>query len=67
MVKNKKILEKFYRDLEKRNRLSLKEAFHIFDILHKEAVLLGAITSENILDGLEADLRIARAVNNLKL
>jgi hypothetical protein len=35
--------------------------------LHKKAVSLGAINSENILDGLEVDLRIAKAINKVGL
>jgi hypothetical protein len=36
-------------------------------MLHKEAVSLGVINSENVLEGLEVDLRIARAINKVGL
>jgi len=58
-------LNEFCRKLIAEEHLSHAEALRIFDALHAEAVSLGAISDENILDGLEVDLRIARAVNGL--
>jgi len=66
VIKNKVKLRKFYRELAKQGSLSCKEALRIYDALHEEAVALGAISSENIWDGFEVDLRIARAINGLK-
>ena len=65
-MKNKEKLEAFYRKLEERENLSLKESFAIYDALYEEAVALGAISSENIMDGLEVSLKIAKAINRLK-
>ncbi|MCJ7778341.1 MAG: hypothetical protein MUP16_08515 [Sedimentisphaerales bacterium] len=66
MIKNKDKLNKFYRELDAKENLSYREAVRIYDALHKEAVALGAISHENIWDGFEVDLRIARAINGLK-
>jgi len=66
MIKNKNKLDEFFRKLDAEEKLSHKEALAIYDALHKEAVSLGAINSENILDGLEVDLRIARTMGRLK-
>ena len=66
MIKNRLKLDKFYTELEAKEKLSYKEALAIYDALHKEAVSLGAINSENILDGLEVDLKVARAMGRLK-
>jgi hypothetical protein len=55
------------RRLDAEENLSHREALTIYEMLHKEAVSLGAINSENILDGLEVDLRIARAINKVGL
>jgi hypothetical protein len=60
-------LDEFYRRLDAEENLSHREALAIYEMLHKEAVSLGAINSENILDGLEVDLRIARAINKVGL
>jgi len=59
-------LDRFYRELIAHESLSHEEALRIFDALHGEAVSLGAFSSHTILDGIEVDLRIAKAVNGLK-
>jgi len=66
MIQNRHKLDEFYRKLDAEENLSYKEAVRIYEALHKEAVKLGAISSENIWDGFEVDLRIARAINGLK-
>ena len=65
MIRNRHKLDKFYRKLIKEENLSYKKALSIYEALHKEAVSLGVINSENILEGLEVDLRIAKTVNGL--
>jgi predicted RNase H-related nuclease YkuK (DUF458 family) len=65
MIKNKRKLNRFYRKLMEEEDISHKEALRIYEALHREAVSLGAISSENILEGLEVDLRIAKAINGL--
>jgi hypothetical protein len=66
MIRNSKKLDEFKRELIRRENLSHKEALAIYEALHKEAVALGVINSENILDGIEVDLRIAKAMSSLK-
>jgi len=65
MVRNKHKLNEFYRKLIEEENISHKKALSIYEALHKEAVSLGIINSENILEGLEVDLRIAKAINGL--
>ena len=60
-------MNKFHQKLIKEENLSYKKALSIYEALHKEAVSLGTINSENILEGLEVDLRIAKAINTLTL
>lgn len=67
MIKNCHILEEFYDKLDAEDNLSYREALAIYEMLHKEAIFLGALNSENILDGLEVDIRIARAINKVGL
>ncbi|MEN6425917.1 MAG: hypothetical protein ABFE13_11175 [Phycisphaerales bacterium] len=59
-------LDRFYRRLAAEESLSHEDALRIFDALHSEAILLGAFSDATILDGLEVDLRVAKAVNGLK-
>jgi hypothetical protein len=67
MIQNRHKLNEFQRKLDAEENLSYREALAIYEMLHKEAVSLGAINSENILDGLEVDLRIAKAINKVGL
>ncbi len=67
MIQNGKQLNDFYRRLDAEENLSYLEALAIYEMLQKEAVSLGAINSENILDGFEVDLRIAKAINRVGL
>jgi predicted RNase H-related nuclease YkuK (DUF458 family) len=65
MIRNRHKLNKFHQKLIKEENISYKKALSIYEALHKEAVSLGVISSENILEGLEVDLRIAKTVNGL--
>jgi len=67
MIKNRHILDDFYRKLDAKENLSYREALAIYEMLLKEAISLGAINSDNILDGLEVDLRMARTINKVGL
>ena len=67
MIQNRRKLNDFYHKLDAEESLSYQQALAIYELLHKEAVSLGAINSENILDGLEVDLRIAKAINRVGL
>jgi len=67
MIKNKRKLGRFYRELEAKENLSYKQAMRIYNAMHKEAVALGAISHENIWDGFDVVLRIARAINQVGL
>ena len=66
MITNKDKLNEFERELIRKENLSHKEALAIYEALYKEAVALGAISHENIWDGFEAVLRVARAINMVK-
>jgi hypothetical protein len=65
MIRNRCKLDEFYRKLDAKEKLSYKEALAIYEMLHKEAVSLGVISSENIMEGIEVDLRIAKAINRV--
>jgi len=66
MARNKRKLNEFYRKVIKEENISHKQALSIYNALHKEAVTFGAISHENIWDGFEVDLRIAKAINELQ-
>jgi hypothetical protein len=66
MIRKTPQAEEFWRNLAKQEDLSYEEAAHIYDALHQEAVALGAISADNIWDGIEVDLRITKAMGRLK-
>ena len=65
MIQNRQKVDEFQRKLDAEENLSYQEALAIYEMLHREAVSLGAINSENILEGLDVDLRIAKAINKV--
>lgn len=67
MVTNTAKLNKFYQRLMEEENISYQQGLSIYEALHNEAVSLGIINSKNILEGLEIDIRIARAVNAVKM
>jgi len=67
MRRNEPRLRNFYKKLIAEENITHKQALSIYEAMQKEAVSLGAINSDNILEGLEVDLRIAKAVNGLNL
>lgn len=66
MIVNTRKLQEFCRKLMAEEDLSHEEALKIYDALHQEALSVGAISSENIWEGFEIDLRIASAMQGLK-
>ena len=58
-------LQKFELDFLKKDKGDIVRNFHIVEALYQEAVTLGVIPFKNPLDGIEVDLKIARAVNNV--
>ena len=65
MIVNTPELVEFYRKLIATEDISHEQALRIYEALHEEAVALGVISSENLSEGLEVDMRIARAINGL--
>ncbi len=65
MVKNKKGLQQFERELIKKEKVDVKRNFRIVDALFCEAAGLGIIPLKNPLDGFETDLKIANVINSV--
>lgn len=64
MIKNGKILKRFEDDLISQQRFSVEEAFNIVESLWDECVSLGVLPPKNLMDGIEVDIRIAKALNS---
>ncbi len=48
-----------------RKDITYRDNLRIFESLRKEAVNLGVFASENIMDGFETDIKVARAMKEL--
>lgn len=66
MIENKKRLNDFYQGLIRDEKLSYKEALRIYEMLLKEAISLGAISSKTMKEGLDVDIRVAKIINSLR-
>lgn len=66
MIKNATILEQFEKEFALNNSLSIEQKFAIVDGLWCEGMLLGVLPPENLLEGIEIDIRISRILNCLK-
>jgi hypothetical protein len=67
MIKNTPEYDAFRKRQTAEDNLSHEEAFEICDALYQEALSMGTMSSENIWDGFEAVLRIAKAMQELML
>jgi hypothetical protein len=65
MIKNRKLLERFEAELARKQRKNLKRNLKILDGLYAEAVALGAFPLRDPLDGIETDIKVAKAVNRV--
>jgi hypothetical protein len=65
MVNNCNKLKLFYQKLIEQENFSYHQALAIYEDLHNEAVRLGVITTQNMLEGIDIDIKIAKAINGL--
>ncbi len=65
MIQRTPEYDEFCRRQMAEDKLSYADALRIYEALHRQAVSLGVIGSENILEGIEVDMRIAKAVNGV--
>jgi hypothetical protein len=65
MIKNGRILQRFERELIRKEKVDVMKNFQIVDAMYHEVVELGIIPLKNPLDGLETDIKVAKVVNNV--
>ena len=67
MVRDFETLRRFEEDLMRSEpQRSYQESLQIYEAMWKEAVALGVLPLANPLDGIEADIELARVLNSLK-
>ncbi len=65
MIHDRELLERLERDLLKNDMSTPGENLHLLDAMWEEAVYLSVLPIPNPLEGIETDLRIAKAVNSV--
>ena len=63
MVKNAKMVEAFEKELAGREPADYRRNLQIVEALYGEACLLGVFPLRDPLEGIEVDIRLARALN----
>jgi hypothetical protein len=67
MVRDVDTLRRFEEDLLRREpQRSFRESLRIYEAMWKEAVALGVLPLADPLEGIEADIELARVLNCLK-
>jgi len=67
MVRDADTLRRFEEDLIRREaQRSFRESLQLYEEMWKEAVTLGVLPLSDPLDGIEADIELARVLNSLK-
>ncbi|MEO0087729.1 MAG: hypothetical protein ABIK90_06620 [candidate division WOR-3 bacterium] len=66
MIKNKKLLEELEKEIIKNYQLDINKNIKIFQEFLKLAKEVGRFPSENLLEGIEIDIKYAKAINGVK-
>ncbi len=66
MIKNSEQLQRFERELIRKEKVNVVRNFQIVESLYNEASELGIFPLKNPLDGLETTIKIAKVVNNVQ-
>jgi hypothetical protein len=63
MIRDRELWEEFESELLKKEELTLEQKYRILNSMLQEALSLGILPSEDPLEGIEVDIKIARIVN----
>ena len=63
MIKNLEELRKFEADYLRRENLTMEQRLAILDGLYEMARLFGHFNGKDVLDGIENDIKLAKAIN----
>jgi len=66
MIKNNKKIEKFERELIRKEKTNIKKNLQLVDAMYREAVEMGVFPLKDPLDGIEVVIKIAKVVNSVQ-
>lgn len=65
MIKNREELQKFENELTRKESVDVLKNFRLIDAMYEEAVFLNAFPMEDVLSGIEIDIKIAKVINSV--
>jgi len=65
MIRRPELVEAFERELQRRQPLDYQQNLRIAEALYEEARALGVLPLKDPLDGIEAKIRLVKALNSL--
>ena len=65
MVKNEEAVRSLEKAILRKEKPDFSKNIRLIEALYKEAVFLGAFPPQDKLSGLDIDIKIARAINNV--
>ena len=65
MIKNRDRLQKFEAEAIQKEKVDILKNFRLLDAMYEEAASLGAFSKENLLDGLDKDIKLAKVINSV--
>ena len=66
MIKDKKLWEKFEVEFTRNENLTIEQKFKILEAMLEEAKSLGVWPPQDPLEGIEVDIKLARAINAIQ-
>ncbi|MFN3996107.1 MAG: hypothetical protein ACK4GR_06235 [bacterium] len=66
MIKNKNLIEKFESNFIKNSNYSIEKKLEIFENLLKFAKEIKKFPPQNLLEGIEIDIKYAKIINGIK-
>jgi len=65
MIKNRDRLQEFETETIQKEKVKILKNFRLMDAMYEEAASLGAFSKENVLDGLDKDIKFAKVINSV--
>jgi len=66
MIKNEAALQKFERELARKEKVDVVRNLRLVEAMYEEARFLGVFPPRDPLSGIEVDVKIARVVNSVR-
>lgn len=65
MIKNRDRLQEFETEIIQKEKVDVLKNFRLVDAMYEEAAFLGAFSKEDVLVGLEKDIKLAKVINSV--